>query len=1141
MATGDSPGTAEGFMATAEAGGAADAREAIVRLIGLPALRADERLRDLVATAVRITGCQIAVLSLFDATQECEIAAVGTTAEVRPLATSLAHALLTGTAGGPVECDPAVRPDDREAGARSHLAGAGVFATAALDLPDGLRIGCLSVLRSAPGPLDAVARDALGVLARLLAREIDDRRHAAGAAERLRRQRLVADVFGGDGGRESDAAILRRACEAAQQAIGAHMAVASLTADTNFRQSLAAVLLSERYAAWRTYEVATDGSGIYRTVCRDNRTLRLTQAELEAHPDWRGLGDESTRHPPLRGLLAVPLVASDGRNLGLIQLSDPYACSFTAEDEALLVSLAAVASTALENAALAQAARDTEARLRDFAEAASDMWWETDDRHRFVLIPEARLQSHDLVDPAAAVGLHRWDLAAADDAGTGTDWAAHRADLAAHRPFRDFEFSLPDGDGRTRRVASSGRPYYAGDGRFLGYRGVRRDVTQRHETMRFLEEAERRAVSAHRLLAEAIEAMSDGIALFDPDLRLLMANPPLMADHAGLSSAILGATHAEFLDDLAERLLSHADGSTAGLRQRLDEWHSGGNGAIEVGTRDGRTLRLVERRTAEGLTVHVRTDTTELKAHARALEAALDGLRRQHEQLSLAIESIPGAFFQYDREDRLVLYNSKFRETFGVEAEDVGIGRTFEELLRQRVADNRFRIEPGTEESWIAAVCDMRRRGTRPQELQLSDGRWLRYEDRRTASGGMVGIRIDVTESRLRGEQLAQAQKMEAVGQLTGGVAHDFNNLLTVILGCVDMIADSLPPGTDLRALAEMAVEASQRGAALTSRLLAFARRQPLSPVRIDVNRLIRDMNGLLRRTLGEDIDIELVCHAGLWSTLADPSQLEAALLNLSLNARDAMPDGGRLTLETANARIDHAYAEQHEEVRPGQYVMLAVTDSGTGMTREVMERAFDPFFTTKPVGRGSGLGLSMVFGFVKQSGGHVKIYSEPGQGTSVKIYLPRAPVQDQPAAAAAERDEPIRRGTERILLVEDEDLVREHLTTVLTDLGYTVAAFADGPSLLRDLDGGGEGADLLVTDVVLPAGMNGRVVAEAVQARLPGVPVLYISGYTENAIVHHGRLDPDVELLSKPFQPRDLARRVRLLLDRRTDDRGMP
>ncbi|MBC2769223.1 hybrid sensor histidine kinase/response regulator [Pusillimonas minor] len=396
------------------------------------------------------------------------------------------------------------------------------------------------------------------------------------------------------------------------------------------------------------------------------------------------------------------------------------------------------------------------------------------------------------------------------------------------------------------------------------------------------------------------------------------------------------------------------------------------------------------------------------------------------------------------------------------------------------------------------------------------------------SSEGLAVYFRDVTERREMAERLNQSQKMEAIGQLTGGIAHDFNNLLTVILGNAELLKESLDDQPSLRLFAEMSASAAERGAELTNRLLAFARRQALEPKVIDTNKLVSGIEGLLRRALNEDIDIELVRGGGVWPAEVDPSQLESAILNMAINARDAMPGGGKLTIETANARLDDAYAESHPDVKPGQYVMISVSDTGTGMPAEVIAKAFEPFYTTKPAGKGSGLGLSMVYGFVKQSGGHIKIYSEIGEGTTIRLYFPRAnPTGIDDAFEPARAVVP---GHEHILVVEDDDLVRTHVVTQLKGLGYRVTEAASGQVAL-DLIKRHNDIDLLFTDVVMPGGMNGRQLADQAMALRPQLKVLYTSGYTENAIVHHGRLDQGVHLLAKPYRRSDLAAKLRKAL----------
>jgi PAS domain S-box-containing protein len=389
-------------------------------------------------------------------------------------------------------------------------------------------------------------------------------------------------------------------------------------------------------------------------------------------------------------------------------------------------------------------------------------------------------------------------------------------------------------------------------------------------------------------------------------------------------------------------------------------------------------------------------------------------------------------------------------------------------------------------------------------------------------------------EARRRAEEsLVQAQKMEAIGQLTGGIAHDFNNMLAIVIGSLDLAQRRLERGQGgAERYLKNAQEGATRAAALTQRLLAFSRQQPLSPRVLNLNRLVADMSELLRRTLGEVIDLETVLPDGLWHVNADPGQLESAVVNLAVNARDAMPKGGRLTIETANTSLDDIYVRDHIGLRAGQYVMMAVSDGGEGMSPEVLSKVFDPFYTTKPVGKGTGLGLSMVYGFIKQSGGHVAISSEPAQGTTVRLYLPRDLGLSEPALPSEpHRGGPDAHGTEVVLVVEDEENVRRMSVEALTELGYVVHQAGSGKEALRVLDTV-ERLDLLFTDVVM-AGMTGRQLAEQVVARSPSVKVLYTTGYTRDAIVHGGVVDPGIEYLPKPFSLAELAAKVRSLLDR--------
>jgi signal transduction histidine kinase/CheY-like chemotaxis protein len=379
-------------------------------------------------------------------------------------------------------------------------------------------------------------------------------------------------------------------------------------------------------------------------------------------------------------------------------------------------------------------------------------------------------------------------------------------------------------------------------------------------------------------------------------------------------------------------------------------------------------------------------------------------------------------------------------------------------------------------------------------------------------------------------QQLQQSQKMEAIGRLAGGIAHDFNNLLTAITGYCDLILMSLRPADPLYQHGQEIHKAAERATSLTGQLLAFSRKQVISPKLLDLNAVLADMDKMLRRLIGEDIELVTVHRSGLGIVRADPGQIEQVLLNLAVNARDAMPHGGKLTVETANIDFDESFAEQNPDVCPGAYVMLAVTDTGHGMTEDVKSRVFEPFFTTKPLGKGTGLGLATVYGIVKQNGGHISVYSEPNLGTTFKIFLPRiAQARQDPGSADALP--PPRHGNETILLVEDEEVVRTLVRTVLRRHGYNVLEACHGGEALLTCEQYGDPIHLMVTDMVMPQ-MGGRQLAERLRPVRPNMRVLYLSGYTDDTVVRHGILESGTPFLQKPFTPEALARKVREVLD---------
>jgi PAS domain S-box-containing protein len=477
---------------------------------------------------------------------------------------------------------------------------------------------------------------------------------------------------------------------------------------------------------------------------------------------------------------------------------------------------------------------------------------------------------------------------------------------------------------------------------------------------------------------------------------------------------------------------------------------------------------------------------------------------------------------------KIVFVNDAFERHTGWRRDEV-LGRT-----------PRLLQGPGTQREELVRIREALQE-YRPVSAQLLNYRkdgaelWLDLSitpiaDRSGTLTHFVAVQRDITQSRNLEQQRRQSQHLESIGRLTGGVAHDFNNLLTVILGNAELIPSRAPDDSELLGLASMVTTAAEKGAAMIQRLLAFARQQPLEPRSVDVGALVSGMDGLLRRVLGAHIQISLARAPGLWPAQIDPGQLESALLNLCINARDAMADGGVLSIEASNVELDAGYAGTQGDLQPGRYVMVAVSDTGCGIPRDKLGRVFEPFYSTKNAIGGTGLGLSMVYGFVKQSRGHVAIYSEPGQGTTVRMYLPQADVAAVAEVAAA-ACEPVARGQETILMVEDDNLVRRFVHHQLSGLGYRVLVASSGPEALPIIRS--EAAiDLLFTDVVMPGGMTGRQLADAARAIRPGLRVLFTTGFTENAIVHQGRLDADARLLSKPYRRVDLARRIRDSLD---------
>ncbi len=648
------------------------------------------------------------------------------------------------------------------------------------------------------------------------------------------------------------------------------------------------------------------------------------------------------------------------------------------------------------------AREESEHRFQDFAEAGSDWFWEMDAELRFSWF-SANIEQALGVEAAKLVGRSRHEL---KDAGNPPEqWRAHLDTLARRQPFRDFTYQVANAEFGQVWVQISGVPVFDTDGVFTGYRGVGRNLTDLKQAEAALRQREAEATTSRRLLVDAINAMTDGFAM-------------------------------------------------------------------------------------------------------------------------------------YDANDRLVLCNQKYKEMYAESAAAMIPGARFESILRYGLERGQYADAIGREEAWLAERMRVHRTGRQSIEQQLANGRWLLINERRTEDGGYVGVRTDLTELKKRDEQLGRMQRLDAIGKMTGGIAHDFNNLLAIVIGNFQLLQREPGQSDAAKRFLQDGLDAALRGAELTQRMLAFGRRQLLQPKAVDINVLVSGIDALMRRTIGPMIAVETRLAADLPTVLIDPGQFENALLNLALNARDAMPRGGRLMIETADVELTKSDLVGADDVDPGAYVMLAVTDTGSGMPSAVIEHVFEPFFTTKETGKGTGLGLSMVYGFVRQSQGHISIDSEVGRGTTVRLYCPHnhtlnASISDRLDTASGPN---VEGGSETVLVVDDEEAVRRTALNMLKQLGYATVEASNGQEALTLLQARPD-IDLLLTDVIMPGGMSGIDLAQAAKRR--DLAVLLTSGYSDESFSYGDVAISDVAWLPKPFLTPQLAQKVRQALDRRPDRAG--
>ncbi len=857
----------------------------------------------------------------------------------------------------------------------------------------------------------------------------------------------------------------------------------------------------------------TIGEGVGSCGTAAHRGELVVVDDVETDPLWQDFRD-AVRPYGLRACWSSPVTDGEGRVLATLALYSRTPRSPGAQDIEFVSRAAQLVRNAIERSRESQALRTSEERFRQLAAAITEVFWmSTPDKSKMLYVSPAfegiwGIPTDRLYDTPTLwlECVHPSDRERVESA------VLHQAAGAY-----DVEYRVERPDGEVRWIADRAFPIRNAEGQVYRIAGVARDITARKLAEAALKDSELRFQSVARASSDVIwdwdfvadtiwwsAGAGDIFGCRDSDIE---QTPEFWQRH------LHPADHGRVMESI-QTVIDSGDSFWEAEYRLVQQDRS----VLEVQDR-GCVLRNPAGRAARF--IGGMTDISVRKRAERALSERMKELRSLYRILELTTDD--------GRSVESICANV---------AQILPSGLQFDTLAVARIAldEDEYRSSPWHEPHltmrspiWVAndgiGFVEI---GYRKRPPDLSEGVAVFVDEERDLLDG-VAIHVGrMIESRRMSEQIAQSERIRAMGELTGGIAHDFNNLLTVILGNAEILSDRLKEDRSLGALASMTENAAERGAELTNRLLAFARRQPLDPKPVSIAELLGEIEGLIRRTLGGHIEISIIAGDSAWPANIDRMQLENALLNLCINARDAMPEGGHLSIELTNAVIDENVRAIQHDVAPGEYVVIAVSDTGCGMTADVLKRACEPFFTTKPGGTGNGLGLSMVFGFVKQSKGHIRIYSEPGEGTTIRLFLPRAHAEAiEPASSSLGE---VQGGSERILIVEDDELVRVHVTAQLEALGYQVCAARNGPEAMETIETG-PSFDLLFTDVVMPGGMSGRDLANAALARQPDLKVLFTSGYAESAIVHHGRLDPGVHFLNKPYRQQELAAKLRQVL----------